>query len=552
MSAGGPVADARLALRLFANDPARFGAIALRGGGPVRDMLLEELRALLPPGAPLLRLPAHCDDEALLGGIDLAASLATARTVRQAGILARTAGGVLIVPMAERIEPAFAGRLAQMLDDAEMCCGLVLLDDSISDDEAPPASLIERAAFLVDLGHISQWPAAPTVERSAPAPAEIEQAGLESLAKVAGALGVEGLRPLLHAAAAARANAALHGRTLADDDDLTAAARLALAPRATRLPQLPEQAQQDPAPDNAADSSGQATASGQEVVMEAAIAALPPDLLAQLAAGEASRRTRGSGGGKRARSGLRGRPLAARPGLPRGGARLALIDTLRAAIPWQALRRSDSVGAGRGLLELRRADLRIRRFSQRSQAVTIVCVDASGSAAMARLAEAKGAVERLLAQAYVTRSEVALIAFRGGGADLLLPPTRSLTRAQRVLAELPGGGGTPLAAAITAARRLADGVAARGATPLLVFLTDGSANIAADGSVGRARAAEDALTTARQIAASGHGALVIDIAPRPRPEAQALAAAMRARHMPLPLADSSAIANAVTARRDAA
>jgi magnesium chelatase subunit D len=557
MNPAAPAADARLALRLFAHDPARFGAIALRGGGPVRDMLLEELRALLPAGAPLLRLPTHCDDEALLGGLDLAASLAAARTVRQAGIVARAAGGVLIVPMADRIEPALAGRLAQMVDDAAARCGLVLLDDGVSDDEAPPASLLERAAFLLDLREVTHLPTAPPIDRPAPlgAPAQIGQAALESLASVAAALGVVGLRPLLHAAAAARANAALHGRTVTDDDDLTAAARLVLAPRATRLPQSPEheeQAPQDPAPDNAADSSGQATASRQDVVLEAAIAALPPDLLAQLAAGAAPRRTRGGGRGKRARAGLRGRPLAARPGLPRGGARLALIDTLRAAVPWQALRRSESAGTEHRLLELRRADLRIRRFAQRSQAVTIVCVDASGSAAMARLAEAKGAVERLLAQAYVTRSEVALISFRGEGADLLLPPTRSLTRARRALAELPGGGGTPLAAAITAARRLADGVAARGATPLLVFLTDGSANVAADGSVGRARAGEDALAAARQIAADGHGALVMDIAPRPRAEAQALAAAMHARHVPLPLADSSAIARAVTARREAA
>lgn len=204
------------------------------------------------------------------------------------------------------------------------------------------------------------------------------------------------------------------------------------------------------------------------------------------------------------------------------------------------------------MLELRRSDLRVRRFAERTRAVTIVCVDASGSAAMARLAEAKGAVERLLAQAYVTRSEVALIAFRGAGAEVMLPPTRSLTRARRALAELPGGGGTPLASAIAAARSLADSVAARGATPLLVFLTDGSANIAADGSANRARASEDAITAARTLAALGHGAMVIDIAPRPRPEAQALAFAMGARLLPLPLADSAAIARAVSARRDAA
>ena len=120
------------------------------------------------------------------------------------------------------------------------------------------------------------------------------------------------------------------------------------------------------------------------------------------------------------------------------------------AVPWQALRRRES--PERDGLIVRKSDLKIRRFEEKASSVTLFCVDASGSAAVARLAEAKGAVERLLAQAYVARSEVALIAFRGSGAELLLPPTRSLTRARRALAELPGGGGTPLAAGASLAR----------------------------------------------------------------------------------------------------
>jgi magnesium chelatase subunit D len=546
-----PAADARLALRLFALDPPRFGGLVLRGSGPHRDLLMGELRGLLPAGAPLLRLPVQCDDEALLGGLDLAASLAAGRSVRQQGLLARARGGVLVVPMAERIEPQLAGRLAQMLDDPDARCGLVLLDDGLDEDETLPASLLERAAFLVDLTMGAEEPPQQSDASDGPVADEAER-----LAAVADALGVEGLRPLLHAGSAARAHAALHRRAATTQRDLATAARLVLAPRATRLPPEPEhepQPEQAHQPDESQpDADDRSTAEGQDVVLEAALAALPPDLLARLAAGAAPRRSKGSGGGKRARSGLRGRPLAARPGMPRGGVRLALIDTLRAAVPWQAIRRIERSERRDQALHLHSSDLRIRRFAERTRAVTIVAVDASGSAAMARLAEAKGAVERLLAQAYVTRSEVALISFRGDKAELLLPPTRSLTRARRALAELPGGGGTPLAAALSAARRLADSVASRGATPLLVFLTDGSANIAADGTAHRARATQDALTAARALAASGHGTMVIDIAPRPRPEAQALAAAMRARLLPLPLADSAAIARAVSARQDAA
>ncbi len=141
---------------------------------------------------------------------------------------------------------------------------------------------------------------------------------------------------------------------------------------------------------------------------------------------------------------------------------------------------------------MRREDFRVSRFKQRSETTTVFVVDASGSSALHRLAEAKGAVELLLADCYVRRDSVALIAFRGRRAELLLPPTRSLVRAKRSLAGLPGGGGTPLAAGIDAALALADAMRRRGATPVVVPLTDGRANIARDGA-GRARAGADAL-----------------------------------------------------------
>jgi magnesium chelatase subunit D len=114
---------------------------------------------------------------------------------------------------------------------------------------------------------------------------------------------------------------------------------------------------------------------------------------------------------------------------------------------------------------------------------------------------------------------------------------------------MPGGGGTPLAAGIAAARAVADAVAARGSTPLIVFLTDGSANVAADGSPGRARAREDAEAAARGMAATGHPALVLDIAPRPRPEAEALARSLHARYVPMPMADAAAMRRAVELAR---
>ena len=178
--------------------------------------------------------------------------------------------------------------------------------------------------------------------------------------------------------------------------------------------------------------------------------------------------------------------------------------------------------------------------------MTIFAVDASGSSALARLAEAKGAVELLLAEAYVKRAQVALVAFRGTTAELLLPPTRSLARARRSLAELPGGGGTPLAAGLHAARELAEAARARGRTPFVVVLTDGRANIAADGSAVRARGRRPMpQAAAKAIGAAGIAAAFVDISARPRPEGAALAAAMGARYLPLPRADAATMHAAV-------
>ena len=556
-----PLADALLAARLLALTPAALGGMCLRGGGPARDLVLECFAAAIPAGAPWRRLPANADDEGLLGGIDVAASLAAGRAVHRAGLLNEARGGAVVVPMAERLREATAGRLAQALDQAAGpdAIALVLLDGGREPDERPAAALCDRVAFMCNLDRVTIMTGKP-VSWSMPiaidSVAVLDDDQLAALATVSAALGVGSIRPLLFALATARAHAALHGRRTAMQEDLAAAVRLVLAPRATRMPELPGE-DDDAAPPPAPDQGDQASEDEvrppgelppDEMLVAAALAAIPPDVLAQIADARTRRGASGAGGGRRSHSKLRGKPLGARPGVPRGGARLALIDSLRAAAPWQTLRRrerGDLVSSAALFVE--KDDLRIRRFEERAGSVTIFCVDASGSAAIARLAEAKGAVERILAQAYVKRSEVALIAFRGVGAEVLLPPTRSLTRARRALAELPGGGGTPLAAGLQLGLQMAESVRSRGRTPFVVCLTDGSANVAADGTPGRTQAREDALAAARAFASRGIDAVAIDISPRPRPDAADLAAAMRARYLPLPMADAAALSRAVSA-----
>jgi len=141
----------------------------------------------------------------------------------------------------------------------------------------------------------------------------------------------------------------------------------------------------------------------------------------------------------------------------------------------------------------------------------------------------------------------ALNAFRGNAAELLLPPTRSLARAKRSLAGLPGGGGTPLAAAIEASLTLAIAIRKKGQTPAIILMTDGRPNIARDGLPGRERARDDALEAARLLRGAAIDVLLIDTSPHPRPAANDMAVAMGAQYLVLPYADATALSRAVLA-----
>jgi magnesium chelatase subunit D len=386
-------------------------------------------------------------------------------------------------------------------------------------------------------------------------------AAVEALVGAASALGVASARADWQALCAARIFAALRRHTDVQADDAALAARLVLAPRATRLP--PSDAAPPPADDHLpppadvardrddADEDRSDDAPLDERLIAAAQAAIPPGLLALLAAGRAPPARGGDAGraGDLARSRQRGRVVGALRGTPRGGARLALIETLRAAAPWQAVRRAQSSTRDAMRVHVASDDLRVQRRVQRRATTTIFAIDASGSQALHRLAEAKGAVELLLADCYARRDRVAVIGFRGAGAQVLLAPTRSLVRAKRQLAGLPGGGGTPLAAGIEAAHALALASRRAGATPLVVMLTDGKANIGRDGAPGREAAQRDALLAARALRGARAPVLLIDTSPQPSPAAAALALEMDARCIALPHAQAQGLSEAVRRER---
>ena len=572
--------DAVLAAALFAVDPAGTGGVSLAArAGPARDAWLALLRGLLPDTAPVRRLPLHITDDRLLGGLDLAATLRAGRPIAQRGLLAEADGGVVLLAMAERLAAATAARLAAVLDAGEVVLerdgiaqrapariGVVALDEGMPGEETPPAALLDRLAFRVELdglrtADLGEARGSEVAAARARLPAvRVGAAVIEALCAAALALGVPSLRAPLLAVRVARAAAALAARRVVSPEDAALAGRLVLAPRATTLPAPEEPEERDGSEDSVRDGSPEgmeeSDAQGEQavgdLVLAAAEAAIPAGLLSQLRLGDAARARGAAAGRSGARqSGARhGRPAGARRGEPRAGARLNLVATLRAAAPWQRLRQREEVPDPERApkrVEVRRDDFHVTRLKQRARTTAIFAVDASGSAALHRLAEAKGAVELLLAECYVRRDRVALLAFRGAGAVLLLPPTSSLVRAKRSLAGLPGGGGTPLAAGLDAALALADTVRRAGQTPLVAVLTDGRANIARDGAAGRNRAEEDALGAARALRTAGISALLVDTSPRPAPPAQRLAVEMGARYLPLPYAGAAVVSQAIQA-----
>ena len=599
--------DAATIAALFAVDPVGLGGVALRSPAcDQRDQWLALLKNLLPAQTPLRRVPLNINDTALLGGLDLGATLQAGKPIALQGLLSQTDGGVLVLAMAERMSVSAAARFGSVLDtglvalqrdgldtSAKARLGLVALDEGASDDEQMPAALADRLAFRLLMGAQDEdeegpdWTAEEVLNARQGLPqVTMDDEAVKALCAAALALGIDSLRASVFAVRVARAAAALAGSPSVEEEHIGVAARLVLAPRATRLPpptpqedqteDTPEAAENSenppPEPEPASDrqepeSQNQSDTHDDpedtqneepslpdnlaELVLEAAQAAIPAGLLASLKIGQLQRAktpTPGSAGALQ-KNALRGRPVGARKGEPRAGQRINVLETLRAAAPWQKIRQKQQATSEgqKQRIVVRKEDFHVTRFRQSGQTTTVFVVDASGSSALNRLAEAKGAVELLLADCYVRRDSVAVLAFRGQTAELILPPTRSLARAKRSLAGLPGGGATPLAHAIEASMLLAEQLRKKGETPIVVLLTDGKGNIARDGRPGRAQAATDALAAAAELRLKGFSTLLVDTSPQAQEAAQNLAQVMGAQYLALPYAGANSLNQAVRA-----
>jgi magnesium chelatase subunit D len=591
--------DALTALQLLQIDPHGFGGVCLRAPhGPVRERWLQALADL---GLDLIKVPGSVDSERLLGGIDLAHTLQTGQLHLQAGLLQQADQGLVCLPMAERLSPALLAPLVQALEQGQVPpnrhtaeptvtrFGVVALDESLPDEPGVGAALTERLGVWLDLHELSpsdihaDWtddtneglhlrlsPGALARAREQLTQVQASDDQMQALCAAALGLGIGSLRVPSLALRLACAHAALNGRQALETDDLGFAARCVLAPRATQWPAEPSAQEAEPAPkedktqqqeppeppentDEAPDDDAEkdkdpgpppepSAEDLQEMMVAAALASLPPHMLDALMTRQGATSPQSSGRSGQTRAGSqRGRPLPPRPGRPGGQARLHVLATLRAAAPKQRLRQAHSTGR----VAIRAEDFHIQRYQQRASSCLILALDASGSAALQRLAEAKGAVELLLQQSYARRDSVCIVAFRGVQAQLLLPATRSLVRAKRAMTGLPGGGGTPLALALKMAHEQAAQLQRQGVTPILVVLSDGRANVTLQGLGGRAQAQSDAQSWGQQWRASGHRVLWIDTSMQPDAQAQRLASSMGASYLPMPQVQSQRMASAI-------
>jgi len=310
----------------------------------------------------------------------------------------------------------------------------------------------------------------------------------------------EGQRPDIMLSKTSKTLAAYDGRTVVNEDDIKKAAEFILPFRVRATPfeednyadpnfmdDLIDQFQDDISLDDSPGSgSGKERTDGDEMTEEIPTAVFrvgsPFELPRDLVKRRSDKRIR-SGSGDRIKSlstGRKGRYIKHRipDDVPQD---IAFDATIRAAAPYQKMRRESQTDKSRDFsVFIANSDLRKKVREDKVSTLIVLTVDASGSmGVMGRMEATKGLVLSLLMDAYQRRDKVAVVAFRGKEAVVVLPPTSSVERARKMLDILPTGGKTPLGSGLMKAFNMIKVEKKKDPTliPILVLMTDGRANV---------------------------------------------------------------------------